>query len=508
MRRSFFLILLLAATPAWSQRTVGSVDAQSIERNRVGVLEAGGGRLWIGSGLVGTADGGRTFRAPAIDSLRFGSDRVSALSVVGDTIWAGLSFTTETTQGLRDAASGLTVSRDGGRTWTLLPSPLDAPSDTAIVYGDPNRTPLPAVPFVAAVGAPPVGIHYDPPSQTLWLAAFRSGLRRSDDGGRTFERVVLPPDDLSSIAPEDPFLFPIVSPRTTQDTLGSFNFWAYDVLVDEAGDVWAATEAGLNVSRDGGLSWRRFGETEGLSGDQVTTIAEQQTDGRNPIWAATGPPGRRQSTGQRGLTVTRDGGATFEVVAAGESVNAIAFDGPRILLAGQSGLLVSDDDGRTFRAQRSFFDPTRPTDPVSPDVRVLSVAVQGGFTWVGTDEGLFRTDDPTLQTWTRFRVDVPLTADLSDPRQISVDTYAYPNPFSPASARQVRIRVGSGTTRVRLFDFGMQLVRTLTPDQQAGDGLEALWDGRDEAGYRVPNGVYLYSVDGGGDGRGKILVIQ
>ncbi len=498
---------LLTAAPAWSQRTVGSVDTRSIERNRVGVLEAGGGRLWIGSGLVGTADGGRSFRAPSIDSLRFGSDRVSSLSVVGDTIWAGLSFTVETTQGFRDAASGLTVSRDGGRTWTLLPAPLDLPSDTAIVYGDPTRAPFPAVPFVAAVGAPPVGIHYDPPSQTLWLAAFRSGLRRSDDGGRTFQRVILPPDDLSSIAPDDPFLFPIVSPRSAQDTLGSFNFWAYDVLVDEAGDVWAATEAGLNVSRDGGVSWRRFGQTEGLSGDQVTTLAEQQVDGRrNPIWAATGPPARRQSTGQRGLTVTRDGGATFEVVLAGESVNAIAFDGSRILLAGESGLLVSDDDGRTFRAQQTFFDPARPTDPVSPDVRVLSVAVQGGFTWVGTDEGLFRTDDRTLQTWTRFRVDVPLVADLDDPRQISVETYAYPNPFSPASARQVRIRVGGDATRVRLFDFGMQLIRTLTPDQQAGDGLEALWDGRDEAGYRVPNGTYFYMVDGGG--RGKILVIQ
>ncbi len=507
MRCLLFLIVLLTCAPAWGQRTVDSVETQSIERNRVGVLEAGGGRLWIGSGLVGTADGGATFRAPSIDSLRFGSDRVSALNVVGDTIWAGLSFTVETTQGFADAASGLTVSRDGGRTWTLLPPPLDAPSDTLIAYGAAGDS-LPSVPFVAATGAPPVGLDYDPASQTLWLAAFRSGLRRSDDGGRTFRRVILPPDDLSSIAPDDPFVFLIASPRTTQDTLGSFNFWAYDVLVDEAGDVWVGTEAGLNVSRDGGTSWRRFGETEGLSGDQVTTLAEQEADGRNPIWAATGPQGQRQSVGQRGLTVTRDGGATFEVVLAGESVNAIAFDGPRILLAGQSGLLVSDDDGRTFRAQKNFFDPTRPNDPVSPDVRVLSVAVQGGFTWVGTDEGLFRTDDRTLQTWTRFRVDVPLEADLSDPRQVSVETYAYPNPFSPASARQVRIRVAAEATRVRLFDFNMHLVRTLTPDQQAGDGLEALWDGRDESGYRVPNGVYLYSVDGGGDGRGKILVIQ
>jgi photosystem II stability/assembly factor-like uncharacterized protein len=501
----WWIVLALLVLPARAQPTTGSVVVPTIERNRIAVMEAGGGRLWLGAALVSTADGGATFRAADIDSLRFGSERVSSLSVDGDTVWAGRALTVETTRGATSAAAGLTVTRDGGRTWTLLPPPLDLPSDTLLAFGADS---LPAVPFVAAVEATPLGLDRAP-SGTLWLASFRAGLRRSDNGGRTWRRVVLPPDGLTRIAPSDPFVFLVAAPRTAQDTLGSFNYWTYDVLVDQQERVWVGTERGLNVSRDGGQSWQRYDVLDGLSGNQVSTLAEQVTPGGSALWAATAPSGAAGGAGQSGLSVTRDGGQTWAVPLVGENVRAIAFDGARVLAAAASGLLVSDDDGQTWRTQQSFFDPSRPDEITSPDISVLSVAVQGGFVWVGTDEGLFRSDDPSLQSWRRFRVDVGLSPDPDDPRARAVETYAYPNPFSPASAGGLRIRVPERATRVRIFDFEMRLVRTLDPSAQAGDGREALWDGRDAQGYRVPNGPYFYAVDGGGaEARGKILVVQ
>ena len=88
-----------------------------------------------------------------------------------------------------------------------------------------------------------------------------------------------------------------------------------------------------------------------------------------------------------------------------------------------------------------------------------------------------------------------------------METYAYPNPFSPALDGLVRIRFDGTAATVRIFDFAMRLVRTLDAD---GSGeREVQWDGFDARGVRAPNGPYFYAIEQGGRSvRGKILVIE
>src|SRR5690606_12024099 len=132
--------------------------------------------------------------------------------------------------------------------------------------------------------------------------------------------------------------------------------------------------------------------------------------------------------------------------------------------------------------------------------------------WAGTGEGLLKSTDGG-QTWTAFRVSVPPGGDPAFGDEVpEVEAYAYPNPFTPGADGYCRIRFDAasdgGSARVRVFDFGMRLVRTLDAPTRAGAN-EALWDGLSDDGVRVANGVYFYVVEAGGaEATGKILVLE
>ena len=254
---------------------------------------------------------------------------------------------------------------------------------------------------------------------------------------------------------------------------------------------------------------------DGFPGNWVISIEEQARFGQEPaIWAATWPG--TEETGRFGVVVTRDGGETFEALLRGERVYDFAFDGSTVYIAGENGLFISNDDGRTFRTVRDFFDPTQPDRTFRPGARVFSVEVLGDVLWVGTEDGLFKSLDNGL-TWRVFRAEVPLSPDglpAVVPTELvpRVEAYAYPNPFSPSVDRFVRIRYkleSDQTVKIRVFDFAMNLVRNLTEEQQSGGEREVSWDGTDNQGARVANGAYFYAVEAGGETFwGKVLVLE
>ena len=216
------------------------------------------------------------------------------------------------------------------------------------------------------------------------------------------------------------------------------------------------------------------------------------------------------------LIVTRDGGQSFEALLRGERVYDFAFDGARVYIAGENGLFISEDDGRTWRTVRNFFDPTQPDRTFRPGARVFSVALTNDALWVGTEDGLFKSPDGGL-TWRVFRAEVPLSPEGLPPvvppsRVPRVEAYAYPNPFSPSTDRFVRIRYkldGDQSVQIRIFDFAMNLVRNLAEEQQSGGEREISWDGTDNQGARVANGAYFYAVEADGETFwGKVLVLE
>ncbi len=71
----------------------------------------------------------------------------------------------------------------------------------------------------------------------------------------------------------------------------------------------------------------------------------------------------------------------------------------------------------------------------------------------------------------------------------------------------------TATVTIRIFDFGMNYVRTViqnVPRQRGLEGPPDFWDGKDDTGTIVPNGVYLYRIDVDSDAPlfGKIIVMQ
>jgi flagellar hook assembly protein FlgD len=70
----------------------------------------------------------------------------------------------------------------------------------------------------------------------------------------------------------------------------------------------------------------------------------------------------------------------------------------------------------------------------------------------------------------------------------------------------------NGAVTIKIFDFAMVPVKTLLQNADRSSTIEhdEIWDGRDDYGRIVPNGVYFYRLEIGGTDPiwGKIYVIQ
>lgn len=528
MPRTLWGMLAILALPVQAQDLVSTPGILS---SNITNLEAAGSSIWVGPYLNVSHDGGTTWQSANVEPFRDFANTTYSLTISDQSIWAGVGnqYTQTNQDGTRqriNEITGLLYSPNGGNTWNYwLPAPptdddpvttglLDNPQDTTILYGDVTLTTLP---ITVPAQAPAWDLDYSPETETLWLAGQLAGLRRSTDQGRTWERVVLPPDTTSYLGPELGYDFPFtVQPVDISPAqfLG-LNFQVFSILVDETGTIWAGTAGGLNHSEDGGRSWYHYTSNDGILGNFIISIEEQSRGTQPPAIWATNRPGRGRDQGY-GISVTRDRGATFQTALHGEDCSDFAFDGPRIYVACERGLYRSKDDGVTFLLTDEFLDRDNPVRSMRPGARVYAVEVADNALWVSSQDGLFKSMDQG-KSWTIFRSEVPLDpSDLSPiisadqvPR---VSTYAYPNPFSPSTDRIVRMRYDldeSQTVAIRIFDFSMTLVREVSDSSGSSGTNETAWDGTDEQGLRLANGTYFYAIQAREDTFwGKILIVE
>ena len=538
-------MLALLASPMQAQTVQTDQGTfQKLEdgaRNGVFVLDADAGRLYAGPQLVVVGPDGTprlVASDPAFDPRTAVDPRAIAIEAQGDDIWVALGFDDRAFDADEPplTAAGFAVSSDGGQTWAPRFAPLDETRDTTVTFG---ASTLRAVPIVDPQGAPALDIAFTPEGDTVYVASFAAGLRRSTDGGASFTRVVLPPDSLARLDPREPQTFELapqgtlLSSSTPEAPIRSqfgLNFYAQSLLLDETGTLWVGTLFGLNrssrVEGSDELAWTHYTDIPSIGGpigfgplgNEVIAIEAQPVEGeRDPVWIASAVSSDDFSAPDEedGVVVWRgddaEGRALFDPVLLGVRVQDFAFgDGVVYAAAGRDGLHISTDNGGTWRSVQVYRDASGAALPIRPDAGTFAVEVIGTTIWVGTPDGLLRSDDGA-RSWTLFRASpAPGTTGGSTPREVEV--YAFPNPYTPTSDGDLRVRfelANPSDVTVRIFDVGMNTIRTLQSPARPSGANEVLWDGRADDGSRVANGAYIYVVNA--DGRqlsGSILVFN
>lgn len=82
-----------------------------------------------------------------------------------------------------------------------------------------------------------------------------------------------------------------------------------------------------------------------------------------------------------------------------------------------------------------------------------------------------------------------------------------PNPFRGTTEVRYSVPEGAGAVSVQVYDLQGRRVRTLSDGPRAGGSGVVVWDGSDDAGRRLPAGVYLYRLGAGSTVQSRTMVL-
>ncbi len=480
----FLLCLLSVGTlPAQTLRKhsflLEGTPVERISSNYINDILIHNATVWIGGGqgLEQTSNRGESF-------LHFGREEhigkggISAIAASGDTIWVATAFDTTTALGQYEAGGGLSCSIDGGASWRWIPQPVDSQNVTEY---NPTTTVIQNITYdIALVG------------KTVWITSFGGGLRKSDDMGASWQVVTV-----------DGYPF---------DALGRLAHRVFSVHFDGE-NLWVGSAAGVHKSEDRGHTWITFDQSqqEPISGNFVVAIGHQNLGTRKRIWAAT-----IEALGEdeiRAVSFTDDGGLTWQLTLPGLFTHNFGFDpvSGAVFAATDYGLYKSYN-GITWARFPSLVDADGRAAMYTDDIACAAVE-EDGTLWVGSGDGAAYSENGGAD-WHLLRAYQPTG------RNGQPDTYAYPNPFSPSNDNysgedgHARLQYHTDKTcqvTVTIYDFGMELVRTLLQDEYRSQGDQTeVWNGRNDLGKIVANGVYFYRIERSGQSTlwGKIMVVD
>ena len=216
-----------------------------------------------------------------------------------------------------------------------------------------------------------------------------------------------------------------------------------------------------------------------------------------------------------GVSLTKDGGATWRTVLHGQRIWNFASSDSVIYAAADSGLFKSVDGGITWASFPDITDEETGLPLLTQTVYSALVPPDKRL-WAGTADGLVYTNNDG-SSWTILR------AIKSISEQGSVRTYSFPNPFSPA---RHNVFNGKGNVRfhyslseesnvsINVYDFSMTLVAELPRVDHGAGEWDELWDGMNGFRNIVANGTYFYrittrSISGKDEVLwGKVMVIE
>jgi len=509
--------LYKAAIDSTASYMVDSTSHAGLASNRIlDIRAAGDSLLFFGTsrGLSLTPDLGTTFRSYIAEDANLPLGGISAMEVIDSLVAvAGLA---DTLLGNERAhlGRGLAYSTDMGNTWAYLPQPKeDKDSGEFVTFTWAGNT-VRQLAITTSIG----NATYDVVifQEAIWAVSWYGGLRRYDLEHRQWTPVPLPRDGDTTFSslniPEDYEL----NSREPKDG-GNNNHRAFSVIAHDS-VIWVGTGAGINKGVVGpatdAITWTHYtSQRDGLPGNWVVALHHQVVDGIERIWAATwATPNSAES---RGVCYTEDGGRTWKVALVGQKAQNFASYGKAVYVATGNGLYKSED-GMNWALFSSAVDQLTGEQVWAEETYGVLYDSRDSSLWIGTPDGLARTRDAGV-SWEIERSFVSTTT----PGEARF--YAYPNPFYLV---EDNFRDGSGhvrfqyhidageigatvTARISINDFAMDPVTSLSREHTIAGDFSQVWDGRNDAGHQVANGVYYCRLTiGQTENWTKVMVIK
>jgi iron transport multicopper oxidase len=210
-----------------------------------------------------------------------------------------------------------------------------------------------------------------------------------------------------------------------------------------------------------------------------------------------------------------DGSGKPTLTLAGSSTDYFGFSSSAPVVtshgtAGGSALLwiVWNPDHTGVGAQLRAYDPVpvsgalqlRFSAPVGTGSKFNPPGISGNHLYVGTRDGHVLgfglpasgasvPDDPALSAGARLGA-------------------AYPNPFAGTTSMQMTL-ARSGPVNVTVFDASGRQVRRLVDGAFDPGSQRVVWDGRNDAGTRVPTGLYLVRMNAAGTRQAhRVMIVR
>ncbi len=454
-----------------------------------------GDTVWLGTsrGVSVSFDRGENW-TNFFGTSPFGEDNISAIGYYKGSFWAATATTAEAPGGgTVPKGTGLKYTKDNGLNWFSVPQPVDHPDSSTVLFG--NNV-LNVLPITVAEQNITYDIAFTPGS--VWITSFAGGTRRSTDNGQTWQRIILPTDSLNSISPSDTLneRDKCISPTPGNFcSTGWLNYRAFSVISINDSTVYVGTANGINKTtnaNDTNPSWIKFNhqnQDEPISGNFITALGYNINN--STVWASTW---KAEGFFEfYGVSSSTDGGNKWETFLNDERPHNFGFVGDEVIVPTDNGAFRSSNNGNSWILPNNIVDSE---SGVALTTSIFySAASEGDDVWLGSDDGLAKLTETAFWEgdWKIYFASQPLKSDR--------ETYCYPNPFSPR-LDQLKIKYSTGgkeaSVTIRIYDFAINYVRTViqsAPRNRTIEGAPEYWDGRDDNGNLLPNGVYFYRVD-------------